>query len=110
MWFDRRAAGWWLARLVVEGMAGAAAVVIARAVSHLAIGELQGTLIWIVIGAAAPRILGQQLAVRDHNINPFALLYDRRRHPLNDEIDAASADAQGLWVEERIKPAVASGH
>lgn len=110
LWFVPEATHWWVLRLLVEGGAGAAAILLlttAHEAGH--IGSVDSFWLWVVAGVATPGLLRAKVGSGERNFNPLALAYDRVRVPLDEEVDASSSDVQGVWVKREVEPAVISG-
>lgn len=109
VWFVARSTFWWGGILAIEGMAGAFAVALLKAITALQVaGDVDGLLTWILAGIAAPRLVKATLPMGPHNINLAAHAYDRLRKPFEHEIDDASGDAKAQWIEKAVLPAVRS--
>ncbi|HZU40006.1 MAG TPA: hypothetical protein VE992_03090 [Solirubrobacteraceae bacterium] len=108
LWFTFSALGFWLIRLIPEAGAG---MILTGIVRHVPKGVLSinGILLGAIAGVAAPRVARASLPVKDHNVNLFNLAYKRVTEWLDENIDAHSAEAQRVYVNEVVRPAAAAG-
>jgi hypothetical protein len=109
LWFRFDALIWWVLRLTLEA---AFAVVLTGVLlgSPKALLSLNGVLLGLVAGIAAPRAFGRvQIRLWNRNLNPVNLAYTRGSKPLNEFIDESSAEAQRVYVETVIRPAARAG-
>lgn len=109
LWFYVPALPWWIARVLVEiGIALALTAAIRQVPSHFL--TLNGVLLGVIAGLAAPRAFGRtKLPVFQHNLNLINLAYERAAQPLDKMIDQGSAEAQRLFVRGTIRPAAREG-
>lgn len=109
LWFTFPALPWWFFRAVVEAALALALVAALRRVPASVI-SLNGIVLGVVAGLAAPRALGRtQLSVLDRNLNPINLAYQRATVPLDEAIDESSAECQRKYVGQVIFPAAQRG-
>jgi hypothetical protein len=109
LWFTFPALPWWVFRAVVETALALALVAALRRVPA-SIVSLNGIVLGVVAGLAAPRALGRtQFSVLDRNVNPINLAYQRATVPLDEAIDESSAECQRRYVGQVILPAAERG-
>jgi hypothetical protein len=109
LWFTFPASAWWAGRLAVEaGIALALTAALRSVPSHIL--SINGILLGVVAGMAAPRVFGRtQVAIKDHNLNLINLAYVRATEPLDEQIDESSAEVQRQYVNQVIRPAAREG-
>lgn len=109
LWFTFPALPSWLLRAVVEAALALAVVAALRRVPASVI-SLNGIVLGVVAGLAAPRALGRtQLSLFDRNFNPVNLAYQRATVGLDQAIDESSAECQRKYVGDVILPAAERG-
>lgn len=109
LWFTVPALPWWVLRVLAEAAIALALTAALRQVPSSVL-SLNGVLLGVVAGLAAPRVFGRtKLALFQHNINIINLAYERVTHPLNELIDQGSAEVQRLYVRDTIRPAAREG-
>lgn len=101
---------WWLLRLLLDGIQGAAAIVLV----HIAALEVSGAstpVIWVITGATAAQIvpsLQYSGGTQGTHINLKDFI-DRGRLPLEDDIEKASAAANAA-SDRRLTDALLARH
>jgi hypothetical protein len=109
LWFSAGATAWWAARIAVEA---ASALALAAALLHVPqqLISLNGIVLGVVAGLAAPRTFGRtQVSIGERNLNPINLAYQRAAQPFDELIDESSAEAQRQYVDDVIRPAAKNG-
>jgi hypothetical protein len=109
LWYTVQATGWWVARLLAEAAWGIAlTVALLHVPKHVL--SINGILLGVLAGAAAPRMFGQKaLVLRGHNLSLFNIAYRRVTERSDEMIDSHSAEAQRRYVNEVVRPAVRRG-
>jgi hypothetical protein len=109
LWFTVQASGWWTFRLLAEATWG---VALTATLLHLPkhVLSINGIVLGVVAGLAAPRLLGQkELQIKGHNLSLFNLAYRRVTERADDMIDSNSAEAQRRYLGAVVRPAVLRG-
>jgi type II secretory pathway pseudopilin PulG len=109
LWYTVQASGWWAARLLAEAAWG---IALSAALLHLPkhVLAINGIVLGVLAGLAAPRLLGAKaLTVRNHNLSFFNLAYKRVTEQSDRMIDSHSAEAQRRYLDEIVRPAVQDG-